>query len=183
MGMDVPVCWLLPDEDPWRSAAEQGPFFCCVACCFVRFSFHSYLPPLLLCNTLLDMAAQQAVPATTTRKHDMTTIRITFDPARDLYEAGIVGDAEDFGCALIAAAECICSAAGLTAAIVIAETGTQDDWQTETTVPRSEETLELLIWQKAHDTVFFDSEEREEWLYDSQKAGAYGQRIADAMAA
>lgn len=115
-------------------------------------------------------------------------IRITFDPARDLSEAGLDGDAADFGAALQAAALAICKAAGLMergVKVELATTGTEGDWQTATALPASlrpanATTLENRIWQRAHDACWFD-DEGDEWLYNDDFTERAGIRLADAM--
>ena len=116
-------------------------------------------------------------------------IRITFDPARDLAEAGLDGDAADFGAALQAAALAICKAAGIMergVTVELAATGTEGDWQTETALPASlrpanaTTTLENWIWQSAHCACWFDDEEGE-WLYNDDYTSSAGIRLSHAM--
>lgn len=117
-------------------------------------------------------------------------IRITFDPARDLAEADLDGDAADFGAALQAAALAICKAAGIMergVTVELATTDTEGDWQTATALPASlrpanaTTTLENWIWQAAHCACWFD-DEGWEWLYNDDYTESVGIRLADAMA-
>ena len=117
-------------------------------------------------------------------------MRITFDAARDLFEADIVGDdprndADDFWLALRGAASAICEAAGLDAKVVQATTGGPGDWQTKTEPPRrmalEGDTLESIIWQLSHDIAYW-SEEHGEWLYRDSQAEIEAERIRDAIA-
>lgn len=117
-------------------------------------------------------------------------IRITFDPARDLAEADLDGDADDFGAALTAASEAICKAAGIMergVKIELATTGTDGDWQTETALPaglgseNGTTTLENWIWQSAHVACWFDDDDGE-WFYNDDYTQSAGTRLREAMA-
>lgn len=87
----------------------------------------------------------------------MTRITITLDALHDLSEAGEDTDlAEQYGEAFTRAAGLIAAAAGISVEIVCCPTGSCDDRETETDIGR-DDSLETLVWQRAHDACRLDT--------------------------